>query len=86
MVYDKGIDRKKLDTNLGDYRTFDQFQLVQRAGDVWIPFFPFREPLKVEAAHFVECVTQGKRPLTDGQNGLDVVETLVAAQASLAHR
>jgi predicted dehydrogenase len=86
VVYDKGIDRKKLDTNLGDYRTFDQFQLVQRAGDVWIPFFPFREPLKVEAAHFVECITQGKRPLTDGQNGLDVVETLVAAQAALALR
>ena len=82
MVFDKGIDRKKLDTSLGDYRTFDQFQLVQRAGDVWIPHIKFREPLAVEAAHFVECVTEGKRPITDGQNGLDVVETLVAAQAA----
>jgi predicted dehydrogenase len=83
VVYDKGIDRKKLDTSLGDYRTFDQFQLVQRAGDVWIPRIQFREPLKVEAAHFVECVTEGKTPLTDAQNGLDVVEALVAARASL---
>ena len=83
VVYDKGIDRKQLDTRLGDYRTFDQFQLVQRAGDVWIPYIQFREPLKVEAAHFVECVTEGKRPLTDGQNGLDVVEILVAAQAAV---
>lgn len=82
MVFDKGIDRKKLDVSLGDYKTFDQFQLVQRAGDVWIPHIKFREPLTVEAAHFVECATEGKRPLTDGQNGLDVVETLVAAQAA----
>lgn len=82
VVYDKGIDRKRLDTALGDYKTFDQFQLVQRAGDVWIPRIQFREPLKLEAAHFVECVTQGTQPLTDAQNGLDVVETLVAAQAA----
>jgi predicted dehydrogenase len=82
VVYDKGIDRKKLDTSLGDFTTFDQFQLVQRAGDVWIPRIQFREPLQLEAAHFVECVNQGKRPLTDAQHGLDVVETLVAAQAA----
>jgi predicted dehydrogenase len=82
VVYDKGIDRKKLDTALGTYQTFDQFQLVQRAGDVWIPYIKFREPLKLEAEHFVDCATTGKRPLTDGQNGLDVVETLVAAQAA----
>jgi predicted dehydrogenase len=82
VVYDKGIDRKKLDTALGEYKTFDQFQLVQRAGDVWIPYIKFREPLRLEAEHFVECATQGKRPLTDGQNGLDVVEALVAAQAA----
>lgn len=82
VVYDKGIDRKKLDTSLDDFSTFDQFQLVQRAGDIWIPRIQFREPLQLEAAHFVECVSEGKRPLTDAQNGLDVVETLVAAQAA----
>jgi predicted dehydrogenase len=82
VVYDKGIDRKKLDTSLPDFSSYDQFQLVQRAGDVWIPSIRFREPLKLEAAHFVECVRDGKRPLTDGQHGLDVVETLVAAQAA----
>jgi predicted dehydrogenase len=71
-----------LDTSLPDFSSYDQFQLVQRAGDVWIPRVQFREPLKLEAAHFVECVRDGKRPLTDGQHGLDVVETLVAAQAA----
>jgi predicted dehydrogenase len=85
VVYDKGIDRKRLDTSLPDFSSYDQFQLVQRAGDVWIPRIQFREPLKLEAEHFVECVAQGKRPLTDGQHGLDVVETLVAAQAAYQH-
>jgi predicted dehydrogenase len=81
-VYDKGIDRKQLATELGDFSTFDQFQLIHRAGDVWIPRIQFREPLQVQAAHFVECVTQGRRPLSDERNGLQVVETLAAAQAS----
>lgn len=81
VVYDKGIDRKRLDTEMGEFSTFDQFQLVQRAGDIWIPRVQFREPLQLEAQHFVECVREGKRPLTDAQNGLDVVETLARAQA-----
>jgi predicted dehydrogenase len=82
VVYDKGIDRKHLDAELGEFKTFDQFQLVQRAGDIWIPRIRFREPLKLEAEHFVEAVTTGKRPLADAQNGLDVVETLTRAQAA----
>jgi predicted dehydrogenase len=81
VVYDKGIDRKRLDAEMGEFSTFDQFQLVQRAGDIWIPRVGFREPLQLEAQHFVECVREGKRPLTDAQNGLDVVETLARAQA-----
>ncbi len=41
------------------------------------------EPLRLECEHFVQCVLEGKRPLTDGQNGADVVRILEKAQESL---
>ena len=30
------------------------------------------EPLRVECQHFLDCITRGKRPLTDGEEGLRV--------------
>ena len=47
-----------------------------------VPFVPPDEPLAVQDRHFVECVATGAAPLTDGENGLAVVETLEAAQLS----
>ena len=83
-IYDKGIDRFRLDGSLGSFDTFDQFQLIQRAGDVVIPRIEYSEPLRAECKHFVECITENKQPTTDGDNGLRVVEVLEAASRSLA--
>ncbi len=83
QLFDKGIDRQNMDGSLGTFDSFGKFQLIQRAGDVLIPHLDFAEPLKVEAAHFVDCVTNRKRPLTDGENGLRVVQVLEAASQSL---
>ena len=41
------------------------------------------EPLKAECQHFLECITSGKRPLTDGREGLRVLQILEASQESL---
>jgi predicted dehydrogenase len=79
QVFDKGIDRKQLDTQLEGFDTFDQFQLVQRAGDIWIPRIQFREPLMREAQHFVDCLHSGATPISDGTNGLEVVRVLETA-------
>jgi predicted dehydrogenase len=84
QLYDKGIDRRGLDGSLGDFDSFGKFQLIQRAGDVLIPRIDFAEPLRSECQHFVECVAEGKKPLTDGENGLRVVKVLEAASRSLA--
>ncbi len=84
QLYDKGIDRRGLDGSLGDFDSFGKFQLIQRAGDVLIPRIDFTEPLRSECQHFVECVATGKKPLTDGENGLRVVKILEAASRSLA--
>lgn len=75
-VYDKGAFRKG-DVTYGDY----QYKL--HSGDILIPRIDMREPLQDECAHFVACVRDGTRPLTDGQNGLRVLEVLAAGQRSL---
>ena len=84
QLFDKGIDRQHIDGSLGSFDSFGKFQLIQRAGDVLIPQIDFIEPLKVECAHFIECIVEGKTPVTDGENGLRVVKVLEAASQSLA--
>ena len=75
-VYDKGVDRAGEIVSYGD-------ALTVRNGDILIPKLSLQEPLKLECAHFVECVRDRKRPLTDGIDGLRVVKVLDAAQKSL---
>jgi predicted dehydrogenase/acetyltransferase-like isoleucine patch superfamily enzyme len=41
------------------------------------------EPLRQECQHFLDCITDGKKPLTDGEEGLRVLRILNASQASL---
>jgi len=53
-----------------------------RYGDIVVPFIAPDEPLAVQDQHFIECVSKGLTPLTDGANGLAVVEVLEAAQLS----
>ena len=45
-----------------------------RYGDILVPFVSPEEPLAVQDRHFVDCIANDARPLTDGENGLAVVE------------
>lgn len=45
--------------------------------------YPEDEPLRLECEAFLEAVRTRESPLTDGQNGLDVLKVLQAAQRSL---
>jgi UDP-2-acetamido-3-amino-2,3-dideoxy-glucuronate N-acetyltransferase len=47
---------------------------------------PQDEPLKAECAHFLECVSTGQTPRTDGREGLVVLEILNKAQNDLDDR
>ena len=69
-VYDKGVTMHPY------YETYGDFQLSYRYGDVHIPRIEETEPLKVECEHFVDCITKGLTPRTDGINGLRVVTLL----------
>jgi len=83
QIYDKGITKKTISDDLGSYDNFGKFQLIHRAGDLLIPKIDFIEPLSAECKHFIECINTKRRPLTDGENGLEVVRILEAAQKSL---
>jgi predicted dehydrogenase len=85
-IYDKGIDRKRIDNHLGSYQSFGEFQFIQRAGDIVIPKLGFPEPLQVECRHFLDSIRNGTQPRTDGLNGARVVAVLEAAQRSLAEQ
>jgi len=79
-VYDKGVS---LNENAeGVY----QMLVSYRSGDMWAPHLATTEALKAEAAHFVDCVTNGKTPQTDGEMGLRIVKILEAADTSMANR
>lgn len=75
-IYDKGVDRPYTDS-LGE------FHFQYHHGDVVIPAVKFREPLREECEHFLQCVKTGDSPRTDGCNGLAVVRILEAAEASM---
>lgn len=82
-IYDRGVERIPNSESPRDFQTFAEFQLLPRRGDIVIPALDFPEPLQLECQHFIDCILEGKRPLTDGQHGLDVVRVLEAAQHSL---
>ncbi len=43
------------------------------------------EPLRDECQHFLDCMSNGSKPITDGQEGLNVLKVLNASQTSLNH-
>jgi predicted dehydrogenase len=75
-IYDKGFERPPV------FSEFSEFLSI-RNGDISIPQVPLAEPLEVECRHFIECVTNNRRPLTDGVSGAQVVRVLEAAQRSI---
>jgi len=83
QVYDKGIDKKDISKRLGEYENFGQFQLIQRAGDIYIPKINFTEPLLEECSHFIDCVKTGRTPRTGGVWSREIVRVLEAGQKSM---
>ena len=78
-IYDKGVKA------IRHTDTFGEFSFAYHYGDVVIPYIRFEEPLRVQCRHFLECIQEGKRPQTDGLNGMRVVQVVEAAQRSLGN-
>ena len=65
------------------YDTFADFTYSYHYGDSYVPYVKQDEPLKLECQHFLDCIRDGRTPLTGGKLGLDVVRILEAASESL---
>jgi predicted dehydrogenase len=78
-VYDKGVE---MSNGEGRYKLLVSY----RSGDMWAPQIEQLEALRVEAAYFVDCVLNNKKPLNDGVAGLHVVRMLEAADQSLQQK
>jgi predicted dehydrogenase len=76
-IYDKGVEMPK------HYDTYAEFHYSYKYGDIIIPKIDGSEPLYVELDHFLDCITNDETPLTDGYDGLYVVQILEAAEESL---
>jgi predicted dehydrogenase len=82
-IYDKGFDRVP---RIGERMDFDDptsFLLKPRAGDILLPRINWVEPLRLETAHFLQCVRTGAIPITGPQHARDVVKVLQAGQNAL---
>jgi predicted dehydrogenase len=64
------------------FETWGEFQALQ-SGDIHIPRISPEEPLQIEMRAFVDAVRRGATPVASGAEGLAVVQTLAALQASL---
>jgi predicted dehydrogenase len=82
-IFDKGVDRVPKIGERMDYDQSGDFQLIHRTGDIWLPRISFQEPLKTEAAHFLDCLRNGTQPLTGPKHARDVVAVLEATQKAL---
>jgi len=70
LLYDQRVDFEK------------DLPVLKKGGANSIPL-PDVEPLRAECEHFVSCIKQRKKPLTDGESGLRVLQVLEACQESL---
>ncbi len=78
-IYDKGID---VTTREGVYDTLVQY----RTGDMLSPKLDQEEALAVGTRHFLDCIMNGEKLLTDGMAGLNVVRILEASTRSMLER
>ena len=79
-IYDKGV------SFTDDPKKIMEMRVGYRTGDMWAPKVDSTEALRIEAEHFVDCIEQAKRPRTDAQLGLRVVELIEAATSSMRGR
>jgi predicted dehydrogenase len=80
-VFEKGVSPVEQEPlNYGEFR----FEI--RDGDIVSPHIEPVEPLKHQCRHFLECVRTGKRPISSGAEGRDVVRVLEAVNRSMEYK
>jgi len=78
-IYEREIDKGLIDST----PEYSDHLAIVSIGDIHIPRVALSEPLNNQVRHFIECVTSGRKPLTDGRSGLRVLRILEAAERSI---
>ena len=64
----------QLEGGIGKARPVDEerqrLMVNYRSGDLLFPQINFKEPLRVEAEHFADCIRNNKEPKVPGEEGL----------------
>ena len=76
-IYDVRVERPP------HYDTFAEFHYSYHYGDSYIPHIKQEEPLRALCQHFADCIESGGKPITGGQEGMELVRILEAASLSL---
>ncbi len=76
-IFDKGVSAPM------HYDTFAEFKFAYRYGEKVTPYIHEEEPLKIQTAHFLECIATGMKPRTSGEDALSVLRVLEACQRSI---
>jgi predicted dehydrogenase len=63
--------------------TYGEYHFQIRDGDIVSPRLEVSEPMKNQCKHFLECVSSGVAPKTNGHDGENVVRVLEAVDRSL---
>ena len=86
-IFDKGVTLEKNKLPKDEYyATWKEFKLVYRRGETKAPVLDNKEPLNAMCKHFIECIKNNKKPLSNGISGLRVVQVIEAIQKSLKNR
>jgi len=80
-IFDKGIDKKAILGQNMDFDTPPAPNFNYRSGDILLPQVKFREPLRAEAEHFVECIRTNSVPITGIAHARTVVSILEQARS-----
>ncbi len=63
----------------------DRMPVAHKDSGVVVPL-PATEPLQAECQHFLYCISSGRAPRTDGENGLRVLRILETCEQSVRQR
>ena len=91
LVYFNGLEQvrvfeKGVSTVEEEPLNYGEFRFEIRDGDIISPRIKPAEPLKNQCRHFLECVRLGKRPVSSGIEGRDVVRVLEAVNRSIEYK
>jgi predicted dehydrogenase len=76
-IFDSGV-------SMDEPRSFGEYQLSYRTGDIVSPRMPAAEPLLLEMGDFCTAIRSGDAPRSSGRIGLEVVRVIEAVDRSLA--